>query len=57
MPRSPLCSFIAATLLFSASVSWAADIKVEVLQSKLDHPWSLAFLPDSKGMLITLRDG
>ncbi|WP_435930609.1 PQQ-dependent sugar dehydrogenase [Dryocola sp. BD613] len=35
----------------------AAEVKVDVLQSKLDHPWSLAFLPANKGMLITLRDG
>lgn len=34
-----------------------APVKVEVLQTKLDHPWSLAFLPDNKGMLITLRGG
>lgn len=32
-------------------------VKVEVLQTKLDHPWSLAFLPDNRGMLITLRGG
>ena len=32
-------------------------VKVEVLQTKLDHPWSLAFLPDNRGMLITLKGG
>ncbi|RPH25451.1 PQQ-dependent sugar dehydrogenase [Buttiauxella warmboldiae] len=57
MPRSLIRSFIAATFLFSAGVSWAAALKVEVLQSKLDHPWSLAFLPHNQGMLITLRAG
>ena len=30
---------------------------MEVLQTKLDHPWSLAFLPDNRGMLITLKGG
>lgn len=29
--------------------------RVEVLQDNLDHPWSLAFLPDNEGVLITLR--
>ena len=37
--------------------SYAAAVKVEVLQTKLDHPWSLAFLPDNRGMLITLKGG
>ncbi|HGY1776725.1 TPA: PQQ-dependent sugar dehydrogenase [Citrobacter amalonaticus] len=32
-------------------------VNVEVLQTKLDHPWALAFLPDDNGMLITLRGG
>ncbi|KFC80431.1 PQQ-dependent soluble aldose sugar dehydrogenase [Buttiauxella agrestis ATCC 33320] len=57
MPRLPFRTFIAASLLLSASMTYAAGVKVEVLQSKLDHPWSLAFLPENQGMLITLRDG
>lgn len=49
---------ILPTLLLSASLFAApAAVKVEVLQTKLDHPWSLAFLPEDKGMLITLRGG
>ncbi|MBJ9277502.1 PQQ-dependent sugar dehydrogenase [Citrobacter amalonaticus] len=32
-------------------------VNVEVLQTKLDHPWALAFLPGDHGMLITLRGG
>jgi glucose/arabinose dehydrogenase len=32
-------------------------VKVEVLQNRLDHPWSLAFLPDNKGLLVTLKGG
>lgn len=37
--------------------AFAAGEKVEVLQNKLKHPWSLAFLPEDKGLLITLKDG
>lgn len=46
-------------LLFLSVPVWAepAAVKVDVLQGKLDHPWSLAFLPDNHGMLITLRGG
>lgn len=50
-------TLIAAGLLFTAGFLQAADVKVDVLQSKLANPWSLAFLPDNKGLLITLRDG
>lgn len=57
MPRFPSRALLAAGLLLSSGLLHAADVKVDVLQSKLDHPWSLAFLPDNKGMLITLRDG
>ena len=28
--------------------------RVEVLQDNLDHPWSLAFLPDNEGVPIIL---
>ena len=45
-------------LLFPVSLLAAPQaVKVEVLQNKLDHPWSLAFLPDNNGLLVTLRDG
>ncbi|HFZ8995169.1 TPA: PQQ-dependent sugar dehydrogenase [Citrobacter freundii] len=44
--------------LFSPVVIAApAAVNVEVLQSRLDHPWALAFLPDNQGMLITLKGG
>jgi len=49
-------SVLLATLIASPGL-YAADVKVEVLQRKLDHPWSMAFLPDNKGLLITLRGG
>ena len=52
MRRLFLCA--ASFALFS---TYAAAVKVEVLQTKLDHPWSLAFLPDNRGMLITLKGG
>ncbi|WP_417903689.1 PQQ-dependent sugar dehydrogenase [Brenneria corticis] len=48
--------FLAAALLFS-SFLFAASPKVTELQDKLDHPWSLAFLPDEQGILITERAG
>lgn len=52
-------SLISLSLLFLSTSAMAAPaaVKVDVLQTKLDHPWSLAFLPDNKGMLITLRGG
>lgn len=50
--------YLIPTLLLSASVIAApAPVKVEVLQTKLDHPWSLAFLPGNQGLLITMRGG
>lgn len=56
MRRSPLL-VIPALLLSTSLFAAPAPVKVEVLQTKLDHPWSLAFLPDGNGMLITLRGG
>lgn len=50
-------ALIAGLTLITASGALAAPAQVEVLQSKLDHPWSLAFLPDNQGILITLKDG
>lgn len=41
--------------LFFLSSAQAATVNVEVLQTDLEHPWSLAFLPDNDGVLITLR--
>src|SRR5699024_8151583 len=54
--RRVLLSFI--SLLFSPLLfATPAAVKVEVLQTKLDHPWALAFLPDNQGILITLKGG
>ncbi|EOW6643507.1 PQQ-dependent sugar dehydrogenase [Cronobacter muytjensii] len=52
--RSPR---LLALLLFVSASAAALPAKVDVLQENLDHPWSLAFLPDNQGMLITLREG
>ena len=49
--------FIPALFLSASVFAAPAPVKVDVLQTKLDRPWSLAFLPDNKGMLITLRGG
>lgn len=51
-----------AALLFGSVLSGslpvlAADVQVQVLQDKLDHPWSVAFLPDNHTLLITERSG
>ena len=55
MRRSATALFIGS--LFFLSSAQAATVNVEVLQDNLEHPWSLAFLPDNNGMLITLRGG
>ncbi|QUG76508.1 PQQ-dependent sugar dehydrogenase [Erwinia sp. E602] len=49
--------FIASAVLLSVSGARADNVKVEELLDGLDHPWSLAFLPDNQGMLITERSG
>lgn len=52
----PTPLLLSGALLFSSPL-WASDLKVEVLQDKLDHPWSVAFLPDNQTLLITERSG
>lgn len=55
MHRSSLI-FLPA-LLFPFSLLAAPDaVKVDVVQNRLDHPWSMAFLPDNKGLLVTLKE-
>ncbi|MEP1443568.1 MAG: PQQ-dependent sugar dehydrogenase [Hyphomicrobiales bacterium] len=57
-----LCSFILILFGFAFPVqanpfpSKDYELKIEVLSSKLDTPWALAFLPDAS-ILITERDG
>lgn len=53
MRRVPLLLLFLTASVFAAPPA----VKVDVLQTKLDHPWALAFLPDNHGMLITLRGG
>ena len=38
--------------LSCSSLALAADVAVEVLQDNLSHPWSVAFLPDNRTLLI-----
>lgn len=44
-------------LLLTSGAAFAAPVHVDVLQNNLRYPWSLAFLPDNQGILITLRGG
>lgn len=55
MPRLLSLLLVTTSLLFSAATM--AQVKVEQLLDGLDHPWSLAFLPDEKHLLITERSG
>ena len=56
MHRSSL--ILLPALLFPFSLLAAPEaVRVEVLQNRLDHAWSLAFLPDNQGLLVTLRGG
>lgn len=50
-------TLIALTALLLPTAVLAARERVEVLQNQLEHPWALAFLPDDRGILITLRGG
>lgn len=56
MSRMSTALLLSGALLCSFS-PLAADVTVQVLQDKLDHPWAVAFLPDSQTLLITERSG
>ncbi|EPJ1399944.1 TPA: PQQ-dependent sugar dehydrogenase [Yersinia enterocolitica] len=62
-PASRLHFQLSKLLLLSVFVSASAiaapvpTVTVTELQDGLDHPWSLAFLPDNGGILITERSG
>ncbi|CNI59525.1 soluble aldose sugar dehydrogenase%2C PQQ-dependent [Yersinia intermedia] len=59
--RNRTLSYSLSGLLFSVFVSMSAlaapVVTVTELQEGLNHPWSLAFLPDNGGILITERSG
>ncbi|WP_345831242.1 PQQ-dependent sugar dehydrogenase [Erwinia sp. HDF1-3R] len=56
MSRFVKLSFLAVALTLSQGAA-AQKVTVEELQKGLDHPWSLAFMPDGQSMLITERAG
>lgn len=43
--------------LLYCPIALAEKVTVEELQTGLDHPWALAFLPDDQGILISERSG
>ena len=53
MRRLPLLFLLLSPSLFAATQA----VNVDVLQTRLERPWALAFLPDNQGLLITLRGG
>ncbi|MGL9751581.1 MAG: PQQ-dependent sugar dehydrogenase [Symbiopectobacterium sp.] len=53
---APACGLLLIALTVATPLL-AAQPAVTELQDKLDHPWSLAFLPGNNGMLITERAG
>ena len=57
LPRVSALLMSCCLLNVAALPALAAEPVVTVLQEGLDHPWSLAFLPDNKGALITERGG
>lgn len=57
LPRVSALLMSCCLLNVAALPALAAEPVVTVLQEGLDHPWSLAFLPDNQGALITERGG
>lgn len=55
--RYATVALLLGTLFTAAAQAEVRKVDVEVVQDKLDHPWSLAFLPGGQGALITLRGG
>ncbi|MCD9095678.1 PQQ-dependent sugar dehydrogenase [Luteimonas fraxinea] len=50
------CIAVVSMLLAGAAMADTRDYRVETVAGGLDHPWSLAFLPDGR-MLVTERAG
>lgn len=54
--RSLAAAGVLAAVTACAGAADAPDYRIETVASGLDHPWSLAFLPDGR-MLVTERAG
>ncbi|OVZ89035.1 oxidoreductase [Yersinia kristensenii] len=52
-----LLKLLILSVFISTPVMATPSVTVAELQDGLDHPWSLAFLPDNEGILITERSG
>lgn len=48
--------FVAATILLCSATAFGQDYQIEIAASGLDHPWSIAWLPDGRA-LVTERPG
>ncbi len=57
MSRSPFIATSALALAVAMPVQAGSGYSVETLTEDLDRPWGMAFLPDHKDMIITLRGG
>ncbi|MGM3160397.1 PQQ-dependent sugar dehydrogenase [Dickeya undicola] len=56
-PRIRLLTLPLLAVGWLYSMNLFAAPTVTVLQDNLNHPWSLAFLPDDQGLLLTERSG
>jgi aldose sugar dehydrogenase len=56
MPLLRLLSGLSLLLLVVGANAQAVDYRIETVASGLEHPWSLAFLPDGR-LLVTERAG
>jgi aldose sugar dehydrogenase len=56
MPLRALFRVIVLALIVSTGITHAVEYRIETIASGLEHPWSIAFLPDGR-MLVTERAG
>jgi aldose sugar dehydrogenase len=56
MPLRALFHGLLLALITSTGVSHAVEYRIEAVASGLEHPWSIAFLPDGR-ILVTERAG